>query len=76
LQGKGYGTEAVKLLLKFAFNDLNLNKVYLKVFQNNERAIKCYLKAGFVKEGLLRKESFIDGSYQCCLHGNFKGGIS
>ncbi len=62
-QGKGYGTEAVCLLLKFAFKDLNLHRVYLHVFHNNLPAIRAYEKAGFVREGLLRKHTFIDGHY-------------
>src|SRR5437870_1931466 len=39
-RGKGYGTEAVRLLLQFAFTDLNLNRVYLHVFADNTRAIQ------------------------------------
>lgn len=65
--GKGYGTEAVLLGLKLAFEGLNLNKVYLKVFVNNKRAQKCYEKAGFKKEGVLRQEEFKNGTYVDCL---------
>lgn len=45
--GKGYGTEAIKLLIDFGFNYLNLNNIMLKVFSFNERAIKSYEKVGF-----------------------------
>lgn len=62
-RGHGYGTEAVRLLLKFGFNDLNLRRIYLHVFNNNLGAIRAYEKAGFVREGLLRKAAFIDGEY-------------
>jgi RimJ/RimL family protein N-acetyltransferase len=62
-RGKGYGTEAIRLLLKYAFNDLNLNRVYLFLYANNERAYQSYLKAGFKREGLLRSAAYIDGKY-------------
>ena len=62
-RGHGYGTEATQLLLNFAFNDLNLNRVYLHVFHNNAPAIRMYEKVGFVHEGILRKAAHIDGSY-------------
>ncbi len=62
-RGQGYGTEAVKLLLDFAFKDLNLHRVYLHVFSNNLAALRTYEKTGFVKEGLLRQAAHIDGRY-------------
>jgi diamine N-acetyltransferase len=62
-QGKGYGTEAVRFLLRFAFRDLNLHRVYLHVFATNERAIHLYEKVGFVREGVLRQMAHIDGQY-------------
>jgi RimJ/RimL family protein N-acetyltransferase len=61
--GEGYGTEAVRLLLDFAFKDLNLKRVHLHVFGTNTRAIRVYEKVGFVREGLLRKAVHIDGSH-------------
>lgn len=60
---KGYGTEAIKLLQKFVFNRLNLNKMQLTVHDYNIRAINCYKKCGFVEEGRLREEFFIEGKY-------------
>jgi diamine N-acetyltransferase len=45
--GKGYGQEATKLLCKFGFLELGLNKIYLKVFQKNLRALNIYLSCGF-----------------------------
>ena len=61
--GKGYGTEAVRLLLRFSFTELNLHRVFLKVFDFNERAIRCYSKCGFVEEGRLRDAFYRDGDY-------------
>lgn len=61
--GKGYGTEAVRLLLDYAFRVLNLNRVELHVFATNERAIRSYRKVGFQEEGRLRKRRFVQGAY-------------
>jgi RimJ/RimL family protein N-acetyltransferase len=60
---RGYGTKAVRLLLKFAFYDLNLNRVCVHVFRTNAAAIRAYEKAGFVQEGILRSAAHIDGRY-------------
>ena len=59
----GYGSQAVSLLLDFAFKDLNLNRVYLHVFINNAAAIRVYEKVGFALEGILRQAAHIDGKY-------------
>lgn len=61
--GKGLGTEAVRALLDFGFNELKLHKIYLHVFTNNERAIHVYKKVGFKEEGTRREQAFIDGKY-------------
>jgi len=61
---KGYGTDAIKTLLSLAFNELNLHKIYLHVFPSNKRALKCYEKCGFKKEGVLREHVFKGGKYQ------------
>jgi diamine N-acetyltransferase len=60
---QGYGTEAVRLLAKHGFNTLNLNRIFLHVFENNPRAIRAYEKAGFVHEGRERQAEFKDGKY-------------
>jgi RimJ/RimL family protein N-acetyltransferase len=60
---KGYGTQAVRLLLEFAFRDLNLRRVYLHVFATNLAALRVYEKVGFTREGLLREAAFINGEY-------------
>lgn len=59
--GKGYGTDAMQVLLRYAFEELNLNRVNLNVFEYNERAQKSYLKCGFVEEGRARKSMLRDG---------------
>lgn len=51
---KGLGTDAVRAILRHAFEDLSLNRVYLRVYSHNKRAIRVYTKCGFRKEGLLR----------------------
>ena len=63
-QGKGYGTDACRVLLDFAFRRLNLHKVYLYVLASNPRARRAFEKVGFRPEGLLRDEFFVDGEYQ------------
>lgn len=62
-RSKGYGTEAIKLLLDFAFNYLNLNSVYLTYLDCNERARKCYEKVGFKEIGKRRNCRFLNGKY-------------
>ncbi len=54
LWGKGYGTDAVHILLRFAFQELNLHRVNLGAFGYNTRAIRAYEKIGFVHEGAWR----------------------
>lgn len=61
---KGYGTETVRLLLKHGFETLNLNRIYLRVYEPNKRAIRAYEKAGFVLEGRLRQARYKNGQYQ------------
>ncbi len=61
--GKGYGTDAMKVLVSFIFDQLNIHKVKLQVFSFNQRAIRSYEKCGFKTEGTLRKEIFKDGKY-------------
>jgi RimJ/RimL family protein N-acetyltransferase len=60
---KGIGTESIQILLKFAFETLNLNTVELEVFANNPRAQRCYEKNGFKQMGVRREAIFVDGEY-------------
>jgi diamine N-acetyltransferase len=60
---QGYGTDAMRLILQHGFDTLNLNRVFLRVYSNNLRAIRCYEKAGFVHEGRLRQAHYQNGEY-------------
>ncbi len=60
---KGYGTEALRVLLQHGFDTLNLNRISLQVYETNLRAIRSYEKAGFVHEGKLRQGHYQDGKY-------------
>jgi methionyl-tRNA formyltransferase len=60
---RGYGSEAVSMLIQFGFNDLNLHRIYLQVFASNQRAINAYKKCGFKQEGVARESAIIDGSW-------------
>ncbi len=60
---RGIGTEATRLILKYAFEHLNLHKVLLEVYEYNERAIRVYEKVGFKVEGRLRKNRYLKGKY-------------
>jgi len=62
-QGKGYGTQAINLIVKCAFERLNLNRLYAYVFDYNKRAKKAFESAGFVEEGLLKSDRFLNGEY-------------
>lgn len=59
--GKGYGTDTVRVVLRYAFTELNLRRVTLGVFAYNARAIRAYEKAGFKVEGRLRQYLARDG---------------
>lgn len=59
----GYGSEATRLTLKHGFETLNLNRIYLHVYETNPRAIRAYEKCGFVYEGKLRQSIYRNGRY-------------
>lgn len=59
----GYGTEARSLLLEFAFNDLNLNRIVSSAFVDNVAGLKSNSKLGYKEEGLLRNHMILDGQY-------------
>ena len=61
--GKGYGTKALKLILKHGFGTLNLNRISLQVYGLNDRAIRVYNKVGFVLEGTMRDAVYRQGKY-------------
>jgi RimJ/RimL family protein N-acetyltransferase len=62
-RGKGYSKEATLQTLRFAFNQLGLNRIYLFVQSNNIAAIKLYEKTGFQKEGELRNSVYKKGEF-------------
>jgi RimJ/RimL family protein N-acetyltransferase len=61
--GAGYGRDAVRLMLDYAFRLRNLNRVWLSVLGNNERAIRAYSACGFVVEGRQRQHAWCNGGY-------------
>lgn len=75
---RGIGREAARLALKHGFEDLNLNRIYLYVYETNLRAIKAYESAGFIHEGILRQAVYKHGRYinvllMSVLHSEWKG---
>ena len=62
--GKGYGTEAAELMIEYAFEFIGLHKLMLRVYADNERAIKSYEKAGFLKEAYLKDDVYVQGKYR------------
>jgi RimJ/RimL family protein N-acetyltransferase len=62
-RGKGYGTEAVRLMLGFAFRMLGLQNVMLRVYEYNEAAIRVYGRAGFREFGRRHQSQFMDGRF-------------
>jgi RimJ/RimL family protein N-acetyltransferase len=61
--GRGYGSEAISLLVDYAFRHHNLHRIYLTVNGDNARAIAAYTRGGFVEEGRLRDHAWSDGRY-------------
>lgn len=60
---KGYGTESLKLIMRFVFYDLGLNRMGLWVFDFNKRAMRCFKKCGMKVEGIMRDGVYRDGRY-------------
>lgn len=63
-RGKGIGKRSIKMVLDRAFDELGLNKVYLKVRKDNESAVVLYQKTGFQIEGLLKEHFYENGNFQ------------
>jgi RimJ/RimL family protein N-acetyltransferase len=61
--GRGYGTDALRILCRFAFRHMNLQRVDLHVYANNPRGIRAYERVGFRLEGTLRRAQFVGGDY-------------
>ncbi len=60
---KGYGTEALNLMMGHGFDELNLHRIYLTVISLNARAIRAYEKVGFKREGVFRDHQYRNGKY-------------
>lgn len=63
-RGRGIGTAAAKLMLRYCFEEEQLHRVYLRALSDNGQAIGSYEKAGFHREGLLKDDVCIDGTYR------------
>ncbi|NQG97470.1 GNAT family N-acetyltransferase [Streptococcus suis] len=62
-RGKGYGTDALRTIVNYAFNELRLNCIYADVLESNHPSQKLLEKCGFRKEGLLRSRVYKNGRY-------------
>lgn len=62
-RGKGFGKESLNIILKYAFEHLNLHRIYLNTFEYNLKAIDLYKKSGFKQEGIKRDHIYINGRY-------------
>lgn len=62
-RSRGLGKEIINTYTEFLFNQLNMHKVYLRVFEYNSIAFKCYEKIGYKQEGILKEAVFRDGRY-------------
>ncbi|CAG0969997.1 MAG: GNAT family protein [Candidatus Methanoperedens sp.] len=61
--GKGYGTEAIKLATKYAFEELNLNKVFAGMYANNQGSFDAFMRAGYREAGRFKNHMFFKGKY-------------
>ncbi|MCL7451872.1 MAG: GNAT family N-acetyltransferase [Anaerolineae bacterium] len=64
LWDQGLGSDVLHALLRFGFEQMNLNRIYLSVFARNERAVHLYEKVGFKHEGRWRQAEYRHGQYQ------------
>ncbi|MFW6040359.1 MAG: GNAT family N-acetyltransferase [Thermoplasmatota archaeon] len=62
-QGKGYGTEAARLIVTYGFDELRLHRIYARFYEGNESSKKIWDNFNFKKEGTLRGAAFRDGEY-------------
>ena len=62
--GKGYGSEAMELMLEYGFKRLNLHKITLGVYADHDGAVRAYKKLGFAVEGTLKEQLFRDGAFR------------
>lgn len=62
--GKGYGTEAIQLLVNYGFKELNLHRISSRILEHNERSLRMHKKLGFREEGCRRKARFKNGQFR------------
>lgn len=62
-RGKGYGTDAVSALVRYAFDELRLNCIYANILSYNEVSIRLFEKCGFQRDGVLRARIYKKGQY-------------
>lgn len=60
---KGYGKEALELLIDYGYKSLSLNCIFLKVYEKNKNAIECYKSVGFKQSGMIRQAAYYDQEY-------------
>jgi len=66
--GKGYGTDALKTLVRYLFDKFDLNRIWIVARANNPRSIRAYEKAGFIQEGVHREEDYFNGEFVDCVY--------
>lgn len=62
-QGKGYGYETLILLIRYIFEELNMNRIFVNILESNEQSLSLFEKIGFVREGIQRKAIYKNGKY-------------
>lgn len=63
VRGKGYGTDAVKTMVKYAFDELRLHCVYANIISYNDVSVRLFERCGFQREGVLRDRIYKGGRY-------------
>ena len=63
-RGRGIGTAAAKLMIRYAFEELGLHRLFLRVYADNLRAVRSYEKAGFVREAYLKDDVYVNGAFR------------
>ena len=63
-RGRGIGTAAAKLMVRYAFEELKLHRLFLRVYADNLRAVRSYEKAGFVREAYLKDDVYVNGAFR------------
>lgn len=63
-RGRGIGTAAAKLMIRYCFEELKLHRLFLRVYADNRQAVRSYEKAGFVREAYLRDDVYVDGRFR------------